>query len=71
MVGDEALNQALSERRAEAVRTVLVDDGYAGDVTARGRGETQPIAANENADGSDNAAGRQLNRRVEIFVPVF
>ena len=34
-------------------------------------GESQPVAPNENADGSDNPAGRQLNRRVEIFIPAF
>lgn len=70
-VGDEASNQSLSEQRAQAVREVLVGQGYTGHVTASGRGESQPIAPNENPDGSDNAAGRQLNRRVEVFVPVF
>ena len=36
-----------------------------------GYGETRPVAPNENSDGSDNPAGRRLNRRVEIFVPTF
>lgn len=56
-------NQLLSERRATAVRDVLLDLGVAAErVAARGYGETQPIAAN------DTAQNRQLNRRVEIIL---
>ena len=62
-VGSDAANQGLSERRAEAVRLALVGMGVEGQrVTSRGYGETYPVATNETA------AGRQLNRRVEMVV---
>jgi outer membrane protein OmpA-like peptidoglycan-associated protein len=56
-------NQELSERRAGAVRAALQEMGVAaGRVTARGYGQTNPVASN------DTAASRQLNRRVEIVL---
>jgi outer membrane protein OmpA-like peptidoglycan-associated protein len=62
-VGGDEFNQRLSERRAEAVRDFLSDQGVpAGSVTARGFGKTQPVATN------DTPEGRQRNRRVEIVV---
>jgi outer membrane protein OmpA-like peptidoglycan-associated protein len=62
-VGSDARNQTLSENRAGAVRDYLVQQGVAGDaVTARGFGESLPVATN------DNSAGRQQNRRVELVV---
>ena len=70
-VSDDAFNQKLSERRAQAVSNALKSDGVAADLEAVGYGETKPVAPNENPDGSDNPAGRRLNRRVEVFVPAF
>ena len=62
-IGSEAYNQALSLRRAEAVVDALVARGVpAGRLSAVGRGESEPRADNATE------AGRQLNRRVEIFV---
>jgi len=62
-VGSEETNQRLSEKRAEAVRDYLVQQGLnAGSLKSRGLGETMPVASN------DTAAGRQQNRRVEIIV---
>ncbi|TAN69091.1 MAG: DUF4398 domain-containing protein [Methylobacter sp.] len=62
-VGSNDLNQALSDRRASAVRIALVDMGIRTDrVNTRGYGERFPIA------GNDSAASRQLNRRVEIIL---
>ncbi len=62
-VGDDAYNQALSQRRADAVAAAIVSRGTMSDrITARGFGEASPVANN------DTAAGRQLNRRVEIVV---
>jgi len=59
--GAEAYNEALSQRRAEAVAAAIVERGIdAVRVSAQGRGEQQPIADN------DTEAGRSLNRRVEI-----
>lgn len=61
--GTSAFNQELSSRRAAAVRDALMQMGLAGNrVNVRGYGEAYPVA------GNDNAAGRQLNRRVEIVL---
>ena len=70
-VSDEAFNQQLSEARADAVSGELKKDGVTATMDATGYGESKPVAPNENADGSDNPAGRALNRRVEIFIPAF
>lgn len=59
----EAHNLRLSQRRADAVREYFVRHGIAeGGLTARGFGESNPIADN------DSAEGMALNRRVEIRV---
>ena len=61
--GEAVANQALSRRRADAVKAGLVDAGLAAQrVSAQGQGEAEPIADNTTA------AGRARNRRVEIFV---
>lgn len=61
--GSEASNQALSERRADAVRNALVSQGVSpARITTMGFGESQPIADN------NTAAGKQLNRRVVITI---
>lgn len=62
-VGAADYNQDLSERRANAVRTFLIQQGIpTGSIVARGYGKTQPVATN------GTAAGRQQNRRVELIV---
>ena len=62
-VGTEAFNQALSEKRAEAVRNYLTQQGVPeSSTTATGFGKTRPIASN------DTSEGRQQNRRVELIV---
>ncbi|MFZ5482889.1 MAG: TolC family outer membrane protein [Pseudomonadota bacterium] len=59
----DAFNQRLSERRAEAVMNYLVNQGVpAGQLTAKGYGESQPIADNASE------AGMAKNRRVELRV---
>jgi outer membrane protein OmpA-like peptidoglycan-associated protein len=61
--GAAAYNQQLSEQRAEAVRAALAERGIdRSRVETRGLGESYPVASNESA------AGRQMNRRVEIIV---
>ncbi len=63
-VGSDESNLNLSRGRAESVRDYLVQDGIKlARVTAtRGFGESKPVATNETA------AGRQVNRRVEIVI---
>jgi outer membrane protein OmpA-like peptidoglycan-associated protein len=62
-VGSDEMNQKLSENRAGAVRDYLVKEGVGtNSVTAKGYGNTLPVASN------DNASGRQMNRRVELVV---
>jgi len=61
--GSRSINQPLSERRADAVRSALADMGISGDrIETRGYAEAYPVASN------NNAAGRQMNRRVEIIL---
>jgi outer membrane protein OmpA-like peptidoglycan-associated protein len=61
--GGADYNQALSDRRAKAVRTSLVDMGISNDrIATQGYGKESPVASN------DTAAGRQMNRRVEIVL---
>lgn len=63
-VGSDTYNQGLSERRASAVRDVLVNQYGVepGRVQAVGYGESRPVADNATADG------RAINRRVEAEV---
>jgi outer membrane protein OmpA-like peptidoglycan-associated protein len=62
-VGGDSMNQTLSENRAGSVRDYLVQEGVAANsVSAKGFGNTLPVASN------DNSAGRQQNRRVELLV---
>lgn len=54
-------NQKLSEKRAEMVKTMLIDQGVAADrLTASGKGETMPVASNKTKQG------RAENRRIEV-----
>ncbi|GJL81659.1 MAG: hypothetical protein DHS20C01_12930 [marine bacterium B5-7] len=65
--GTDEYNDKLGQRRAIAVYEALTRSGVpANQLVIRSYGETQPIAPNANADGSDNPEGRALNRRVEI-----
>jgi outer membrane protein OmpA-like peptidoglycan-associated protein len=62
-VGSDRMNQTLSENRAGSVRDYLVQSGVSSNsVSAKGFGNTLPVASN------DAAAGRQQNRRVELVV---
>jgi len=62
-VGDPKFNQILSQKRAESVRKYLVDKGIEEKrMTAKGFGETVPVATNKTA------GGRTLNRRVEFEI---
>ncbi|MBT4098711.1 MAG: OmpA family protein [Gemmatimonadetes bacterium] len=63
--GDELPNQDLSERRANALRQMLLDNHPAitpETIQSRGRGEERPIAPN------DSPASKAMNRRLEVIV---
>lgn len=68
--GSDAYNQKLSQRRADAVRTWLVQKEKLKGVAFRtvGHGSKKPVAPNSKPDGSDDPEGRQKNRRVEIVI---
>jgi outer membrane protein OmpA-like peptidoglycan-associated protein len=62
-VGSEDYNLGLSQRRADSVRSYLLDQGVRSDrLAASGKGESAPVA------GNDTATGRQQNRRVEVVI---
>jgi len=62
-VGKTRRNRKLSQRRAEAVRAFLIDEGVAPErLVAAGFGEQRPVAQN------DTDEGREENRRVEFNV---
>jgi OOP family OmpA-OmpF porin len=62
--GGDAHNMRLSDRRAKAVKKYLTSKGGVdkGELSAKGYGETQPIASNDTEDG------REKNRRVEFVI---
>ena len=61
--GSEQTNDELSQKRADAVRDFLAQQGVPSDsITSRGLGESNPVAPN------DTTIGRGLNRRVEIVI---
>ena len=68
-MGDD-YNQRLGLERAQSVKDWLAGQSGldAGKLEAASFGETRPAAPNANPDGSDNPAGRQLNRRVEVLL---
>ena len=62
-VGSDASNMVLSQNRANTVSSYLTKHGVpASRISATGKGESLPVAGNENP------AGRQLNRRVEVTI---
>jgi outer membrane protein OmpA-like peptidoglycan-associated protein len=67
--GSPGFNLGLSRRRANAVRQALAKQVKGTTLAAEGRGESNPVASNTKADGSDSPKGRALNRRVEILIP--
>lgn len=61
--GSDAYNQALSERRADAVKSYLVGQGIDSNrLVASGKGKSAPVADNTST------TGRQQNRRVEVII---
>jgi outer membrane protein OmpA-like peptidoglycan-associated protein len=65
--GGDAYNMRLSEARATTVRDWMARQQLIPATTPiKGYGKTRPVAANTTADGKDDPAGRQKNRRVEV-----
>jgi len=61
--GEDDYNLDLSERRAKAVRSALIERGIPESrIEAVGFGETRPIVSNETAEG------QRRNRRVEVII---
>lgn len=62
-IGNDQANQALSQRRAEAVKKYLVSHGISESrIVAKGYGESRPVESN------DTEEGRAKNRRTEVWV---
>ncbi len=67
--GKDNYNNKLSKKRARNIRDKLIDAGISSKrVEYKGLGKSNPIAFNENPDGSDNPDGRAYNRRVEFRI---
>ncbi|WP_449566802.1 OmpA family protein [Lutimonas saemankumensis] len=61
--GSDKINKELSQKRADAVRNYLVENGFpAENIRAVGYGSSKPIGDN------NTRKGRQANRRVEIYL---
>lgn len=71
-IGPDSVNVPLSQARAQAVVSALTPLVAGAPVTlqAAGDGSADPVAPNTNSDGSDNPAGRALNRRVTVAYAV-
>ena len=68
-VASDAYNLELSQRRAQSTVNYLIRKGIDPKrLTAKGYGESVPIARNSNPDGTDNPVGRQKNRRTEFRI---
>ncbi|GAA4046359.1 OmpA family protein [Parerythrobacter jejuensis] len=69
--GDDAVNQRMSQSRADAVKAWLVGQDVPEDrITTIAFGEQNPVAPNALPDGEPNEPGRIANRRVEIRIAV-
>lgn len=68
-IGENQYNIDLSQERADNVVKYLVTKGIpAKRLVPKGYGAQKPIASNYNSDGTDNALGRDKNRRTEFRI---
>lgn len=68
-VGNKAYNTQLSAKRAAVVRNALGEMGLKPEqIEVEAAGAEQPRRANFNEDGTDNPAGRRVNRRAEVYL---
>ena len=62
-IGSDAYNLKLSDERADSVKAYFIQQGLSPDIlSSKGFGKENPVASN------NTAAGRQMNRRVELVV---
>ncbi|MCB0380495.1 MAG: OmpA family protein [Flavobacteriales bacterium] len=67
--GSDEYNARLSHERAQKARDYIISKGInTNRITAKGMGESQPVAPNTNEDGSDNPTGRAKNRRTDFRI---
>ena len=67
--GSESYNQTLSEKRAAAVKSYLVEKGVAeGRLSTVGYGESRPISENNTANGRSNNRRVNINRSAQVKV---
>ncbi|HIA36170.1 MAG TPA: OmpA family protein, partial [Flavobacteriales bacterium] len=65
--GSKTYNLQLSKKRSQSIADYLISRGINQTrLIVTGYGETMPVKANQNPDGSDNPEGRRLNRRTEV-----
>ncbi|MBN2272799.1 MAG: OmpA family protein [Bacteroidales bacterium] len=68
-IGETDYNRELSQQRADNVVSYLISKGISSEkLIAKGYGEEHPLAPNTLPDGSDNPAGREMNRRTEFRI---
>lgn len=67
--GTNAYNDVLAVNRSNSAIKYLLDKGISQDrMIPKGFGENEPVAPNEDTNGNDDPAGRQMNRRVEFKI---
>jgi outer membrane protein OmpA-like peptidoglycan-associated protein len=68
-IGSDEYNMNLGKKRAEMVKLYLTNRHIAPSrITTSSMGERQPVAINNNPDGSDNPEGRKYNRRADFRI---
>ncbi|MEM7600464.1 MAG: OmpA family protein [Verrucomicrobiota bacterium] len=68
-LGTDQYNKGLSDGRAGAIRTALIEMGVSPEqVVTEAFGESKPRRPNFNPDGTDNPTGRSQNRRAEVYL---
>ncbi len=68
-MGSDKFNQRFGLQRAKIIQKYLIKEGVGKQrLQVESKGESDPIAPNQNKDGSDNPEGRKLNRRVEFII---
>jgi outer membrane protein OmpA-like peptidoglycan-associated protein len=68
-LGSDSYNTTLSSKRAEGVKTYLLNRGVPNaQIVTLAEGESKPRLPNQTETGEDNPTGRRANRRTEIYL---